>query len=125
MPFIEPEPELRLILVPAPDDPPPSSVEYRRELADFAAALRAQGIEVPLRGRAFDAAGGGGGLPEEFLLIVPLLAPALASFITGAARVTAAWLHAKNGRNARLKVSLTEIEAEDSTREGVEKLFAR
>jgi hypothetical protein len=37
--FIEPDPELRLVLVPASDDPPLSSPEVQKELQDFAQAL--------------------------------------------------------------------------------------
>lgn len=121
MAFVEPPPELRLILVPAPDDLPSSSVEYQKELAGFSRALRAQGIETSLSCRAFDAVGGGGGLTGEFALIVT----SAASFITGAATVAAAWLHARNDRKVRLKVSSSELDAEAQTLEGLETVIVR
>jgi len=71
--IIEPEPEFRLILVRAPDDPPLSSQEFQRELSAFAQSLRAQGIQISSRLFAFDAVHGGGGLSGEFILAVTAL----------------------------------------------------
>lgn len=52
--IIEPEPELELLLIRPPDDP--STVhEYQRGITELSASLKALGIEVYTRGRAFDA----------------------------------------------------------------------
>jgi len=52
--FIEPDPQLELILIRPPDDA--STVqEYEREFAEFAASLETLGFEASPRGRAFDA----------------------------------------------------------------------
>ena len=105
--IIEPEPELRLRLIPAADDSPLSSQEYQRELADFAKSLRAQGIRSSARAFSFDAEGAVGGLSGEFTLIVTAIAP----IVTGVAGAAGAWLHAKYGRKMRVKFRDVEIEA--------------
>jgi hypothetical protein len=58
---IESSPELHLILVRAPDDPPLVSPEFQKELFEFAQSLRGQDIQVENRWYAFDSAQGGGG----------------------------------------------------------------
>lgn len=115
--FLEPKPELRLILKRAPDDRPLVNREYQKELADFYKSLRAAGIQCSSQPFAFDAADGGGGLSGEFTL----MASAIASFVTGGAGVLGAWLHARYGRKVRLKIG--EIEAEAQTVAEVEKLL--
>jgi integrase len=55
----EPKPELRLILIPAPNDPTLYSQEYQKELRDFAASLKAlaaAGIADDKKGPLFRAA---------------------------------------------------------------------
>jgi len=105
--IIEPEPDLRLILVPAADDAPLSSREYQQALSDFVAALRALNVEVVSRAYAFDALEGGGGLSGQFTVIAATLAPV----ITGAAGFAGAWFQAKYGRKIRVKFGDIEIEA--------------
>lgn len=113
--LIEPEPELRLRLIAAPDDPALSSPEYQKELRDFYQALESEGVEAsPIR-YAHDAVGGGGGLTREFTLIVTTLAPIVAA----AAAVAGAWLHAKYGR--KLRVKFGDIEGEAPRLEELEK----
>lgn len=115
--FIEPKPEFRLVLVPAPDDPPLFSAEYQRELADFGEMLRAQDIEVSSRYCTFDAVGAGGGLSGEFILrVLTIVGPPL---ITG----LAGWLGGRSGRKYRVKFG--EIEAEGSTTKEAEDTVVR
>jgi hypothetical protein len=65
-----PKPELRLTLLPGPDDPPLASKEFQEELCQFARALHTQGTQISSRMFAFDAVRGGGGLSGEFILTV-------------------------------------------------------
>ena len=69
MAFIEPEPALRLKLIPALDEPQLPSPEFQKKLRDFYEALRSQGIEVSARCYAHDAIHGGGGLSGEYVFI--------------------------------------------------------
>jgi hypothetical protein len=113
--IIEPNPKIRLRLIPAPDDLPLSSREYQKELADFAKSLREQGIQFSDRAFAFDALDAAGGQSGEFTLVVTTIA----SFITGAAAVTGAWLHAKGGRKVHVKYG--DVEADAPTVKELEK----
>jgi hypothetical protein len=115
--FIEPKPGFRLILVRAPGDPPLPSLEYQKELSDFARSLRAQGIDVSARTFASDAVGGGGGLSGQFILdAAGKIGPPLIAGIAG-------WLHGRAGRTVRLKVG--DIDATAPTVREVKELLDR
>lgn len=73
--IIEPKPELRLILRPAPGEPSPLSTEFQSELRDFYQALKSEGVEASARSQAHDAVGGGGRLTGEFTLALVTLGP--------------------------------------------------
>jgi hypothetical protein len=112
---IKSEPELRLILVRAPDDPPLSSPAFQKELSDFARSLR--GIQVEPICFAADSMDGGGGLSGEFILIVKNVAPV----ITVIAAAAGAYIHAKYGR--KVKVEFDGVKVEASSPEEAEKLI--
>lgn len=112
------EPELVLILKPAPDEPPLRSAEFQKALSEFARSLRAKDVQVASRSFAFDAVHGGGGLTGTFGLAFFTLPPNLRSVIAAA---VGAFLHNKYGRRARLKYG--DVEAEASSVEEVEKLL--
>ena len=109
--------ELRLRLIPAPDDLAPSNPEYQKELRNLYQALKSEGLEATARSFAHDAVGGGGGLTGEFALIVTALAPVIA----GASALAGAWLHAKYGR--KVSVKFGDVAASASTVEELEKVL--
>ena len=98
---------LSLVLSPASDDPPWQSPEYQRELRDFAEAVRKHGLEVSPRVRVQDAIDGGMWLVGEFAVNL-----AQTSVPTAIAAAVGAWLHARCGRKARLKIGDVEAEAQ-------------
>lgn len=110
---IQPNPELWLILVPAPDDPPLASPEFQKELSEFRQLL-AQSIEIESRSFAFDAAHGGGGLSGEFIiactalgLLAKQLAGPLTAYLKGRSKRK---VHVEFREGGRLK----SIEAQDA-----------
>ena len=110
---IQPKPELWLILVRAPDDPPLASPEFQRELSEFRQLLT-QGIQIESRSFAFDAAYGGGGLSGEFIIActaLGLLAKQLAGPLT-------TYLKGRSKRKVRVEFreggQLKSIEAQDA-----------
>jgi len=72
------DPNIRLVLIPAPDELP-TSPEYQRDLRDFVQSVRAAGFLVSARNFVNDAVGGVGGLDGEItplaseLLLEPLV----------------------------------------------------
>jgi hypothetical protein len=111
---IEPEPELRLILIPAPDDPLLSDEKFRNELSDFAAALRAQqGITISARSRAFDSVpgtGGGGLPPNEFTLIITSITSVASVAIVQLRKLLETYLKVREGRKYKLTNGKFSIE---------------
>jgi hypothetical protein len=102
--------EIRLILIPAPHDPPSSSPEYEKELVGLVQSLQAQGAEVSSQ-IAWSEAAEGAALTVKLAAVA---GPALGGIL-------GAWLHAKYGRKVRLKIG--DIEAEAQTEEQVQKLL--
>jgi hypothetical protein len=112
--IIEPKPELRLILVRAPDDPPLAGPEFQKELSEFRQLLYAHGIQIESRSFAVDAAHGGGGLSGEFIIActaLGLLAKQLAGPLT-------TYLKGRSKRKVRVQFreggQLKSIEAQDA-----------
>lgn len=108
---------LKVKLLPASDEGPRGEPEYQKALADFAASLRSQGVEVSPRYYALDAAGGGGGLSGEFTVI----AGATAALLAAVRPCLVEWIKGRYGRKAKLKIG--DVEAEAQTVEEVEKLI--
>ncbi len=110
--IIEPNPELRLILIRAPDDPPLSGPEYQKELEGFAQALRSQGIKVSSRWFTQDAVGGGGWSVGEFTLLATTLGPVV---IVQLRKLIQAFLENRKDRKFKLQCGAFKIEghAED------------
>ncbi len=109
--------KLALSLTPADTDPPLRSQEYQAGLNEVASALRAQGIEVSYRMHMEESVEGHTILRGDFTIgVAKAVGPVLGSIV-------GAWLMARFGRKARLKVG--DIEAEARTVEEVEKLLKR
>ena len=114
--------ELQVTMIPAPDDPDEQNPIYQEELAAFARYLARSGIEYRATpgkllftdASAFNFAG-------TFVIAVKALTP-MAKPIIGA---IVGYLHGKNGRKVRVKVSPEGIEVEAHTEEEVERLLKR
>jgi hypothetical protein len=110
--------KLILTLMPAETDPSLRSPEYQRGLNKLATAFSAQGMKVSSVVELEESEGSS----ETILLgkytieLAKIAAPVIAGII-------GAWLQARYGRTARLKIG--DIEAEARTVEEVEKLIAR
>lgn len=72
---IEPKPELRLILRPAPGETPSSSAHFQDQLRVFYSVLKSEGVDTHARSQTCDAAGGGGRLTGEFTLALITIGP--------------------------------------------------
>ena len=107
----------RLVLVCADDENAISSKPTQAELQKAHGAVRDAGIPVSARHMTFDSVGGGGGLTGEFGIHLAQLV--LGSAVVG--KVLVAWIQARAGRKARLKIG--DVEAEAQTPEGVEALL--
>jgi hypothetical protein len=117
--FIQPEPELILIIVPAPDDTALFSKEYQKVLLDLIQALKAEGLEVSSPISTFDAVGAVGGYSGQF--IIASIA-AFAAVIKSVQKLIETRLDARDGR--KLKVQIGPFRMEGSARD-VEKIFER
>jgi hypothetical protein len=98
------EPELFLILIPAPDEPPLRCVEYQVALRAFAKSLNAHGLEFSSSVHMKESAYGGGFSLGEFAIIAKTIGTALPVLI-------GAWLREKYGRKVKLKFQDVEVEA--------------
>jgi hypothetical protein len=103
---METEPELRLCLVPAPDEPPLRSPEYQAELRAFTQALKAQGINVSSTWAVQDAVGGGGWSVGEFVIA----ATALQTFVTPVRKLIEVLLEVRDGRKLKVQVGTFKLE---------------
>lgn len=118
--IIEPEPELQLIIVPAPDDPALFSKEYQKVLFEFFQALKAEGLEVSGRSFTFDAVGAVGGLSGEFVIASIV---ALTPVINAVQKLIETLIDARDGRKLKLQIG-SSVRMEGSARD-VEKMFER
>ncbi|WP_420469679.1 hypothetical protein [Brevundimonas sp. FT23042] len=110
--------EALIELVAADDDEATNSPLFQEGVSGFATALKANDITYSQRIATFDSVDGMGfGLPE-FIVVVNSLGPAAIAAIGVAA---GAWLEAKRGRSARLKIGDLEVEGRD--KEEVEALL--
>ena len=108
--------KLILSLVPADTDPPLRSPEYQQGLSEVGTALSAQGIKVSNLVDLEEAEGSETTILLGFTIeLAKIVGPVFAG-------VVGAWLHARYGRKARLKIG--DIEAEARTVEEVERLIA-
>jgi hypothetical protein len=104
--IIEPVAELRLTIVPAPDDPPLSSEEYQTILRDFHQELKSHGLEVSSRWYTHDAVGSGGGFVGEFVLAAAVLAP----LIKELRKLLETILDARHGRKVKIQIGILRLE---------------
>lgn len=102
--------EFELVLVPSPDDAPPFSPEYQKELREFAKQAGA----ISQRAFAMDSIIGGGGPIGEFIF------DNAGKLITALTTICGIWIRAKYGRKLKLKVGKTVIEA--NTQQEIESL---
>jgi hypothetical protein len=110
--------KLTITLMPAEDDQPLYSPAYQHELKDLSIAFEAQGVKISYVVELEESAG-------------PSQSPLLGTYMIDLAKaaglmigpIVGAWLQARYGRKARLKIG--DIEAEARTPEEVEKLIAR
>jgi len=117
--IIEPEPDLRLCLIPAPDEPAMRSPEFQQELRTFTQALKAQGIYASSNSIAQDAIGGGGwSVGEITFLISTLGTTAIVQF----RKLIEAFLRIREGRKFKLKYGPLTLEGHA---EDVQKLVTR
>jgi hypothetical protein len=110
----EPEESMRVSLIAAPTDSPLNSPEYQKELAQFFAALRAEGMRANPRLQTRDAIGADAKFVGEFVIVTAVAGSKLIKIITK-------WLKRKPGRNVRLKTK--DIDAQAGTTPEVERLF--
>ena len=110
--------EFSIDLVRTADDPPENDPEFQKELAQFGAALRDAGVPYSQTAIAFDSVEGHGYPLPEFIIAIKVLAPPA---IAALATVAGAWVQARYGRKARLKIG--DVEAEARTLEEVESLL--
>jgi hypothetical protein len=90
----EKEPEVSIILIPSPDDPPIRSVEYQAELKAFSGSLTSHGIKFGARAVAMDSVHGGGYSLGEYFIAV--------ASIKQAAQIIKTYILAKNARKVKL-----------------------
>jgi hypothetical protein len=110
---------LVLYLMPAEADPSLRSPEYQRGLKEVQSALTAQGVKVSSLVELEESAGSETiWLGKYTIELVRIAGPVLP--VLGA--IVGAWLQARYGRKARLKIG--DIEAEARTVDEVEKLLA-
>lgn len=110
--------EFSLDLVRAAADPSENDPEFQKELSRFGAALRDAGVPYSQSAIAFDSVEGLGYPLPEFILAMKVLGPpAIAALATAAG----AWVQARYGRKARLKIG--DIEAEARTPEEIKGLL--
>ena len=110
--------ELRLSLIPAPEDPTVYNANYQKELREFKQSLQGQGLLVDFGRQLLGSWEGGFFLLGDFLVkFLEKLGP------LGLAGIAGAWIQAKNGRKVRLKVG--DLEAEAQSVEEVERLLVR
>jgi hypothetical protein len=120
--LIEPEPESRLILVPAPGESL-GGPEFQSDLNAFAQALGTQGIKAQARSRARDAVAGGGGSAGEYVLLSTLGSVAIVQL----RKLVVAFLKIREGRKLKLRPGTIEGHVDDIekilTQEQISKLL--
>jgi hypothetical protein len=110
--------EFSINLVRSADDLPENDPEFQKELSRFGAALRDARVPYSQTAIAFDSVEGHGYPLPEFIIAIKVLGPpAIAAVATAAG----AWVQARYGRKARLKIG--DVEAEARTPEEVESLL--
>ncbi len=110
--------EFSLDLMRTANDPPENDPEFQNELSRFGAALRDAGIPYSQTAVAFDAIDAHGYPLPEFIIAMKVLGPAA---IAALATAAGAWIQARYGRKARLKIG--DIEAEARTPEEIKGLL--
>ena len=108
---------IRLVLVPALEDPPVHDPEYQSELRQVDHSFSAAGVKVFQVRDLAKAVGDGETLFGEF--IVTLGPPVIAAL----AAVAGAWVQARYGRKVRVKIG--EVEAEARSTAEIETLLKR
>jgi hypothetical protein len=104
---VQPEPDLRVILIPAPDDAPLSSSEYQKELGEFFQSLQSQGVKASARCYVRDAVGAGGGLTGTFVIVAATLGNIA---IVQARKAIEAFLKHRDKRKLKLEVGGFRVE---------------
>ena len=109
--IIEPEPELRLSLIPAPDEPPVRSTQFQEDLRAFTQALKASDINASSTSFAQDAIGGGGWSVGEITLLTTLGGTGIVQL----RKLVETFLRIREGRKFKLKYGPVTLEgrAED------------
>jgi hypothetical protein len=102
------QPELRLTLLPSPDDPSLRSPEFQQGLRQFEEFLRAQQLAYSSEIELIEDATLRPTVYFGGFVIELLKSPAVGVIATA----VGAWLHAKYGRKVRLKVGEIEVEAQ-------------
>jgi hypothetical protein len=109
------EDDVWLFLDAGPDDPPLRDAEYQESLRGVEQALRMEGVTCSPLVSLQKAVGGGEWYVGEFIIEI-----AKSGVPAALATAVGAWLHARYGRKARLKIG--DIEAEARSVDEVEKL---
>ncbi len=110
--------EVTLTMVAAVDDPPLQTVEYQRDLDQFAKALRVQGVDFSWSLAVREAVGAEAipFLGTFGIKVASVMGPIVATGV-------GAWLHARYGREVRVKIGGIEVEAQ--TVEEIDELLNR
>jgi len=103
--IIEPEPQLRLSILPAPGEVV-SGAEFQTELTVFARELKTNGIDARATWYTHDAVGGGGWSTGEFTLL-SILGPVA---IVQLRKLIVEVLKMREGRKLKIKGRTTTIE---------------
>lgn len=103
--FIEPEPELRFSILPAPGEVV-GDAEFQSELTAFARGLKANGIDARSTWYTQDAVGGGGWSTGEFTLLTVLGPVAIVQL----RKLIVEILKLREGRKLRIKAGAATIE---------------
>jgi hypothetical protein len=99
--------ELQISMIPSPEDPPWRSDDYQSELRNLGLALKADGLEIHEVGSHPIRSGGTPPISGEWKVALgAALEPTLKTPV-------GAWLQARRGRTARLRIG--EIEADVRT----------
>jgi hypothetical protein len=103
--IIEPEPQLRFSILPAPGEVV-GGAEFQAELAAFSRGLKTNGIDARATWYTHDAVGGGGWSTGEYTLLSVLVPVAIVQF----RKLIVEILKMREGRKLKIKVGTTTIE---------------